>query len=217
MPKKIKKLLITTLSVIAFVLISAIGIMGAATSAPESVGTEETEVPVNLYTLDSTLVKNSIPLKNSLQTLSVTNIPFEVLDFTNKKTDSIVNYEDYSFYATNDPTFINRPFSISYKWFGKAIKAEDGITTISDPKSRLAIAKLYKVTPGSKVSFLIAKEDIDNKGGDLASARILFAEYDASLKLLNDGAWVSAQDVVELSANTQYVSVIIRIRTEPAK
>ena len=209
MSKKIKKLLIAILSIMAFVVIGAIGVI-AATSAPDTVGIVETEVPVSLYTLDDNLVKSSIPLKNSLQTLSQTNIPFEVLDFTNKQTDSINGYGNYSFYATNDPTFIGRPFNVTFKWFSKEFTGSNNVK--SNPKSRLSIAKLYKVTPGSTLSFLIAEEDVNNSGGVLADARILFAEYNENLYLQNDGAWISAQDKVKLGSNTHYVAIIIRFQ-----
>lgn len=90
----------------------------------------------------------------------------------------------YSAYVSNSPERIGNSMEKSFAWHNK---------------SRLAYVKLFKVSPGQKLSFVFSK-----------TYYVYFAEYDKNYKLLNDGQWLSTGDVCTLGSNTQWVIMVFR-------
>lgn len=151
-----------------------------------------TQAPPTGVSADETvIVMVPASYSSTAKALSAYSITFQTVDSANWRAYPIKKLQDYSFWGTNDPSFVGNSFANSWKW--------------QPNRSRITIAKLFKVTGGSYVTFVVA-----NEGEVPEQARICVAEYDSSYKLITDGEWHKATDKIQLQDNTRYVACILR-------
>ena len=133
-----------------------------ATQAPPS-GTPENAPVSATYSSAATALTSSL-------------ITFQTVNATSMQKYDIKGLSNYSFWGTTDPVFVGNSFANTWKW--------------QSDKSRITIAKLFTVTPGSYVTFVIAKVKLssntkyvgiiiryDNGSNEIASGRDINVGY----------------------------------------